>query len=127
MSFPRTTHQWLAPLYGHLERAVDFGAPSGYSGLQGVHFGKGTPITQVGNATGVVGFFGNTGIAPIATGGNGILSATYLGASGFASTGVGNSGLYTHLARFADNGGSGTPFTHGDIVRQLKNLGILPA
>lgn len=126
MSFPRTTHQWLAPLYGHLEKVVDFGAPSGYSGMQGVHFGRSVPIAQVGNATGVVGFFGNTGIAPIATGGGGLFGATNLSVSGIAATGMGNSGLYFHLGRAAWNGGTGTPYTVNDLVLQLKNLGIIP-
>lgn len=105
MSIKRTTHTWLKPVYDSLD------------GVSRYPFGV---------ATSVHGFYGGTGIARIATGGNGILSATYLGASGFISTGLGASGLYTHLARFADNGGSGTPYTFGDVVTQLKNMNILP-
>lgn len=125
--FPRTTHQWLKPLYDALDASFGYIVPSGASGIpNAVWVGRGVPQTQIGTATGVIGLFGVTGIAPIATGGNGILSATYLGASGFASTGVGASGLYTHLARFADNGGSGTPYTHGDLVSILKQLRAIP-
>lgn len=107
MAIPRTGHTWLKPLYDCLE-------------------GKGSAPMSFGSPTGVVGFYGFTGLPRVATGGNGILSATYIGASGFASTGIGNSGLYVHLARFADNGGSGTPYTHGDVVNALKNAGFLP-
>jgi hypothetical protein len=110
-----------------LGKTVDIQAPSGYSGAQGSAFGANVPIARIGNATGVVGFFGNTGIAPIATGGNGLFSATILGVSGPPATGIGNSGLYYHLARAAYNGGSGTPYTLNDLVLQLKNLGIVPA
>mgnify|MGYP001617672177 CR=1 FL=1 len=118
MAVPRTTHTWLAPLYDYLDDSLGGGADSATLGLT-------DPTTRIGNATGVIGMYGTSGIAQIATGSAGILSATYIGASGFASTGVGASGLYTHLARYADNGGSGTPYTVGDIVTQLKNLGIL--
>lgn len=121
----RTTHTWLKPFYDVFDKVVDLQAPSGYASIQGVGLGRSAPVTQVGNATGVVGFFGSTGIAPIATGGNGIFAATNLSVSGVASTGMGASGLYYHLARVAYNGGSGTPYVLNDIVLQLKNLGIL--
>lgn len=107
MSLPRTTHPWIQPFYDALE-------------------GRGIRQPQIGSPTGTVGLYGATGILPIATGGNLILGATFVGASGFGATGVGASGLYTHLARFADNGGSGTPYTHGDVVSALKRLGAIP-
>ncbi len=107
MSIPRTTHPWLKPFYDMME-------------------GKGTRQPQIGSSTGTIGMYGVTGIAPrLATGGLN-LSATFLGASGFASTGIGASGLYTHLARFAAHGGTGTPYTLDDLVRSLKNLTIIP-
>jgi hypothetical protein len=107
MAIPRTTHPWLQPFYDCLQ-------------------GKGSSVLNIGSSTGILGLYGASGFARVATGGNGILSATYIGASGFASTGLGASGLYVHLARFADNGGSGTPYTLSDIVRQMKNMGALP-
>ncbi len=126
--FPRTTHRWLQPFYDALDDSLGYVVTSGVSGVaNAVWLGRGVSLTMIGNSTGVIGFYGATGIAQVATGGNGILSATYLGASGFVSTGMGNSGLYVHLARFADNGGSGTPYTFSDVVRQLKNMGALPA
>lgn len=132
--FPRTTHQWLKPLYDALDVAFDYTVPSGASGIaNAVGLGGGVPVTILGNATGVVGVYGYSGLAQLATGGNGILSATYLGASGFGSTlitasglALSASGISPFLARFADNGGSGTPYTHGDVVSALKRLGALP-
>lgn len=108
MAIPRTTHQWLKPFFDCLE-------------------GKGSASMQFGSPTGIMAFYGASGAARIATGGAGVLAATNLGASGFPVTGLGASGLYVHLARFAVNGGSGTLYTFDDIVRQLKNMGALPA
>lgn len=123
---PRVTHQWLKPVLDYIDQMASVTVPSGASGIaNGVWIGKTVPTTQISNATGVAGFFGFTGIGPIATGGNGVLSATALGASGFPATGLGASGFYTSLANAALNGGSGTPYTLNDIVVQLKNLGIL--
>lgn len=124
---PRTTHQWLKNLYDYLDNGVLVAYPSGASGIPNAAWlGKTVPQTQIGNATGVVGFFGATGVAPIATGGNVSLGATYLGVSGNAATGIGNSGLYYQLGAAAYVGGTGTPYTVNDIVIQLKNLGLLP-
>lgn len=97
MAFPWTTHQWLQPLY-----------------------------RQLNSPTGTPAFYGYSGYARIATGGIGVLGATNLGVSGVAATGLGNSGLYYHLARAGFNGGTGTVYTLNDIVTQLKNMGILP-
>lgn len=40
MSIPRTTHQWLRPLYdaldGHAKRPLQFGSPTSYFGVYGV-------------------------------------------------------------------------------------------
>lgn len=114
MGLPRTTHRWLQPLYDALD-------------------GRGTRQPQIGSSTGTIGLYGATGIAQIATGGAGILSATYMGASGFGATliaasgvALSASGLAIFLARYGDNGGSGTPYTFGDVVCQLKNAGMLP-
>lgn len=125
---PRSTHQWLRPVFDYIDAGPMVVYPSGASGIpNAVWAGDNTQITQIGNSTGVVGFYGFTGIAPIATGGNGIFAATNLGASGLAATGMGASGLYVHLGRAAFNGGSGTPYSLNDLVVQLKNLGIIPA
>jgi hypothetical protein len=131
---PRTTHKWLGPLYDALDDVLGYTVPSGASGIaNGAWLGRGVAITQVGNATGVVGFYGATGIAPISAA-SGLLSMTYLGASGFGFTfispsgqGLSSSGLAHFLARAAWNGGSGTIYTVNDVVLQLKNMGILPA
>ena len=131
---PRTTHQWLKPLYDALDRALGYIVPSGASGIPNAAWlGRGMAVTQVGNATGVVGLYGFSGLAQVATGGNGVLSATYLGTSGFGATliaasgvALSASGMAIFLARFADNGGSGTPYVYSDVVGALKRAGILP-
>lgn len=124
--FPRTTHKWLKPLYDALDSAFGYVIPSGASGVPNAFWGgKGVQITQLGNATGLVGLYGFSGIAQVATGGLFLTAGSALGASGFQATGIGSSGLYTHLANAAFNGGSGTPYTITDIVAELKNLGAL--
>lgn len=123
---PRTTHQWLKPLYDYLDGLGSLITPSGASGIANAYWvGKSVPQTQIGNATGVVGLYGFTGLAQIATGGLFTTAGSALGASGFQATGIGASGLYTHLANAAFNGGSGTPYTITDIVAELKNIGAL--
>lgn len=111
MSIKRTTHTWLKPVWDNLD------------GLNQKPFGV---------ATSIHGFYGQTGVARIATGSAGIISGTYIGASGLGATlvtasgnALGASGLAIFLARYADNGGSGTPYTFGDMVTQLKNMGAL--
>jgi len=94
--FPATTHQWLQPLYKALN-----------------------------SPTGKPAFYGTTGIPQIATGGLYVVAGSALGASGFQATGMGASGLYTHLANAAFNGGSGAAYTMTDLVAQLKNMNIL--
>ncbi len=94
--FPRTTHTWLQPLYNA------FNSP-----------------------TGKPAFYGTSGMPRVASGGIQALVATNFGASGFPATGVGASGLYTHLGRAA-YGSTGTIFTMNDVVDALKNIGILP-
>lgn len=123
---PRTTHTWLKPLYDYLDDGVVSVVPSGASGIANAAWlGSNVPISQVGNASGTVGFYGGTGIAKIASAGLFVTSASALGASGMQATGLGESGLYTHLARAAWNGGSGTAYTIHDLVAQLKNMNIL--
>lgn len=113
MSFPRTTHQWLAPLYGHMEKVLDFGAPSGYSGMQGVGVAQGVPIARFGNASGTIGMYGSTGPAgQLATGTAGI-------------TGLTGAGGMTAFSMVWINGGSGAYYRLTDIVTALKNVGIL--
>ncbi len=91
MAVPRTTHQWLQPLYDFLS-------------------GKGTGFTTLGSSTGVIGLYGATGAARIATGTNSVLG----------TSSVGNSGILS-----VANGGTGTYYNENDIVLALKNLGVL--
>lgn len=63
MGLPRTTHQWLQPLYNALD-------------------GKGTRQPQLGSSTGTLGFYGTTGIAGrLATGTAGITGFTGAGSN----------------------------------------------
>lgn len=124
---PRTTHQWLKPLYNYIDNGVKTTVPSGASGIANATWlGSNVIVSQVGNATGLVGFYGATGYTQIqaSTGIN--LGATSAGVSGVAATGLGASGLFYSLARAAFNGATGTVYTINDIVVQLKNMGILP-
>lgn len=125
---PRTTHQWLKNLYTYIDLILSEVVPSGASGIaNAAWYGKGVPQVQIGNATGAIGFYGFTGIAQIATGGNGILAATAMGPSGLPGTGLGASGFYTQLANAAFNGGTGNAYTINDLVTELKNAGLLKA
>lgn len=125
--FPRTTHKWLKPLYDALDASFGYVVPSGASGIANALWsGKGVPLLQLGNASGMVSLYGASGIAgQLATGTNGSFNATSFGASGFGATGLGASGFYTFASRFSENGGSGTFYTLGDLVTQLKNLGAI--
>jgi hypothetical protein len=128
--FPRTTHQWLLPLYAALDLALGYIVPSGASGIaNGIWLGRGVPQTQVGTATGVVGLYGFTGL-PAVTGygfGNGVsgFTSSWSGASGIMATGVGGSGLASALSQLAFNGGTGSVVSINEIVRALKNVGII--
>jgi len=122
---PVTTHQWLQPLYKWL-KGVGGAVLTASGTAQASWLGQNSSTVRIGNATGVIGLYGYSGLPQVATGGAGIYSASYLGVSGWASTGVGNSGLFTFLSHFADNGGTGTPYTLSDVVRELKNIGALP-
>jgi len=93
MSVPRTTHQWLKPLYDMLE-------------------GKGGRNTQFGSPTLPIGLYGFTGFLPLTT------------AAAGQVTGATGAGLPSGLGFF--NGGTGTCFTVNDVVKALKNLGVLP-
>lgn len=91
MSIPRTTHQWLQALYDRLE-------------------GKSSQPLNLGSPTGLLGFYGATGVARLATGTAGITGWT----------GAGATSAFTWI-----NGGSGTYYTPSDVVLALKNVGIL--
>lgn len=90
MSMKRTTHTWLKPVWDNLD---------------------GLTSRPLGVATSVHGFYGQTGIAQLATGTAGITGLTGIGASGFGSVWF--------------NGGSGAYYTLSDVVVALKNVGIL--
>lgn len=123
---PRTTHTWLKPLYDYLDAVLYGVVPSGASGIaNAIWLGKGVPITQLGNASGVLGAYGFTGLPQLPTGGANIASvATYMGASGFGNTGLGLSGLNAYLAK-AVYGSTGTLYSGNDLVDALKNAGVL--
>jgi hypothetical protein len=125
---PRTTHTWLKPLYNYLDAVISGTVASGASGLfSGAWVGKGAPAAMVGNATGVVGFYGFSGLPQILATSFGISGVTSAGgSSGILATGVGGSGLANAIAQLAFNGGTGTAYTLNDFVREAKNLGILP-
>lgn len=112
---PRTTHKWLAPLYNYLDSVLSSVVPSGGSGIANAAWvGKGVPITQLGNASGLVGNYGSSGIA-------GQLATGTAGITGFTGLAAGASGP----ANWWFNGGSGAFYTIGDVVTALKNNGTL--
>ena len=101
----RTTHQWLQPLYNWLE-------------------GKTSDQLQLGSSTGILGLYGATGAprlssAAAAYGGGG--GAGYFSGVTGAGIPIGPSGTAMY------NGGTGTFYATNDVVRALKNAGILPA
>lgn len=125
MAVPRTTHTWLKRLYDYIDDLEALIYPSGQTGIpQGMNIGVAL-VTRVGTSTGILGMYGFSGYAQIAAA-PGNLGATYVGASGAVSTGVGASGLYYHLGKVGYNGATGSVYTIDDIVIQLKNMGILP-
>src|SRR5262245_20482736 len=92
--FYRTTHQWLQPLYNDLKKAFRYYIPSGGSGLPAMLHIAPTAITAVlvGSSTGLIGFYGTSGLPRIATGGNLGVLATCIGSSQFSgatATGMG--------------------------------------
>jgi hypothetical protein len=91
MSIKRPTHTWLKPVLDNLD------------GLTKQPFGV---------ATSVHGFYGQTGIAQLATGTAGI-------------TGITGAGGMTAFSQVWINGGSGAYYQLQDIVTALKNVGIL--
>lgn len=95
MPLPRTTHQWLKPFYDTLE-------------------GRGSRPLQLGSPTGVMGFYGFTGLPRSPT----TLARSTGGYTGGASGAVVDTQLY--------NGGTGTYYSNTDVVRALKNAGFLP-
>jgi hypothetical protein len=123
----RSTHTWMDSLYDYVDYLGGVVTPSGASGIpNAIWVGHNLGTAMVGNSTGVVGLYGFTGLSKVATGGQFLTNGTYLGPSGLVATGLGGSGLYHHLGRFAENGGSGTPYTHADVVNALKRMGALP-
>lgn len=126
---PRTTHTWLKNLYNYLDAVIAGTVASGASGVfSGSWIGKGVPETQIGNASGIIGFYGSTGALQILATAFGISGVTSAGgSSGILATGVGGSGLNSAIAQLAFNGGTGTAYTLNDLVRQLKNQGSIPA
>ena len=106
-SVPRTTHQWLKPLYNYLDNGVKVTVPSGASGIaNGAWLGSNVLDTQIANATGAVGFYGSTGI---------------LRPTGLSST-AGATGVTFFDQR--SNGGTGANFyTLADLVAILKSRG----
>ena len=96
MATPVTTHQWLRNLYLFFT-------------------GRGTnqPM-QLGSPTQVMGFYGFTGLPRLASGALRATGGYTAGASGAAV----DSQLY--------NGGTGTYVSVSDVVKALKNIGVLP-
>ncbi len=109
---PVTTHQWLTPLYKWLN-------------------GQGSRSMGFGSSTGLMGFYGSTGLAPrVASGLIGLYAGAasptaVAGLSGFAATGMGASGFYTFLGAAGFNGGTGSLYGLNDVIVALKNVGIL--
>lgn len=109
----RVTHQWLKPLFDYLDKlgGVDLGSSGLGSVPRGAQYGVSVPITQVSNATGVLGFYGSTGIS----------QGT---AAGATAGSTGSSGVYFHRT----NGGTGTNFyTLDDVIAYMKSRGDLAA
>lgn len=109
-SVPTTTHQWLRPLYLYLQGTIGAFQPTGATGMNGfaLQLGNAVPQTDIGNPTGILGFYGATGIQqPTGTG-------------SFAGT-TAASGYDVR-----SNGGSGTNvYSFGDVVAALKGQGLL--
>jgi hypothetical protein len=94
MSIPRTTHQWLRPIYDVLD-------------------GHSIRPLQLSSPTGIMGFFGASGIK----------QPTGIGFTGSASLG-GSTGVSFYDLR--SNGGTGAQYyTLTDVVQALKGLGLL--
>jgi hypothetical protein len=91
MSLKRPGATWLKPLLNNLD------------GLSQQPFGVSTSIH---------GFYGQTGVAQLATGTAGI-------------TGITGAGGMTAFSQLWINGGSGAYYQIQDIVTALKNVGIL--
>lgn len=94
MPIPRTTHQWLKPLYDVLE-------------------GRTARPLQLGSPTGPIGFYGSSGGLRLAT--------TSLRSTGGFTGGASGAAVDSELC----NGGTGTYYSRSDIVRALKNVGII--
>lgn len=96
MATPITTHQWLRNLYLFFT-------------------GRGTnqPM-QLGSPTQAMGFYGFTGLPRSPT-------SIYRSTGGFTG-GASGAAVDSELA----NGGTGTYYSRSDVIRALKNIGILP-
>lgn len=109
---PITTHTWLQPLYRWLKGDLVQLNASGVA--VGARIGGALPAVQLGNATGIVGFYGSTGIARPGTG---------FGITGSASLG---SATGTTFFDFRTNGGTGTAYyTLTELVADLKGQGLI--
>lgn len=104
---PRTTHTWLKALYNYLDLEIAGIYPSGASGIPNATWvGKGVAAVQIGNASGIIGLYGSTGLA----------RPTGLGAT------AGTTGLSGFDLR--SNGGTGTQFySLNDLVAIMKSRG----
>lgn len=112
---PRTTHQWLKPLYNYLDNGAQVVYPSGASGIpNAVLVGAQVPMLALGNASGSIGMYGGTGAAggQLSTGTAGITGVT--GAAGNTGPSV-----------WWFNGGTGNWYTISDIVTALKRVNVL--
>lgn len=111
-TIPRPSHSWLKPAFDYLDKGISVTYPSGASGIpNAVTIGAAVPQARVGNASGIVGLYGASGAAQIATG--------TAGTTGFTGVGAASGAAWWF------NGGSGAYYTVGDIVTQLKNMGVL--
>lgn len=128
---PKTTHQWLKPLYAYLDGVISGTVASGASGIvSGAWIGRGAPVSMISNATGVAGFFGFSGLPQYSGYGGGYMmtggTQSWSGSSGILSTGIGGSGLLSAVSQLGWNGGTGTIAGLNEIVRALKNVGLIP-
>lgn len=109
MPFPfgaRPGNQWLQPFFNLLE---------------GKH--PSTQQLQLGSSTGVIGLYGATGFGRLSA------AAASYGTTGGAGYFSGVTGLLAPIGPSGTamyNGGGGNFYGPNDIVRALKNVGILP-
>lgn len=104
---PITTHEWLQPLYHWLR---GWGSASVFTGPTGARF---PAALSIGMPTGILGFFGATGVQ----------QPTGLGATGSAAGGGVTGSTFFDIR---SNGGTGANYyTITDVVNALKGEGLL--